>query len=125
MLFFRLRMVERRSLGHRLWLYPYHVVTGAYGAARRTRGLPNSSSFQRKWGISDAITQRLHCPSAARHATRVGWDHCSFQLAPDSFSRVDRLVFVFHVIVWSPSLPAYPFTSMASFHDIYSRDRIT
>jgi hypothetical protein len=34
-LFFRLRMVERRSLVHRLWLYPYHVVTGAYGAAPR------------------------------------------------------------------------------------------
>ena len=42
-----------------------------------------------------------------------------------SFTSVGRrYVLPFYLLVSSPSLPAYPITRLASFHDVYSRKRI-
>ena len=41
------------------------------------------------------------------------------------FTSMGRYALPFPLLVSPPSLPADPFTSVASFHDVYSRTRIT
>src|SRR5262245_42404885 len=99
-------------------------------AAARTSGLVRADDAEKLFAHSlhfvQASLPAYSLTSVGRHYVLLFYLLVSSPSLPAyPFTRVSRRsVLVHYLLISSASLPTYPFARLASFHDVYSRNRI-